>query len=312
MVSVAESDWRRYVRPTVGNQVLWLLCLMYFLYYIDRVNIATAAPLIKADLGLSNTELGAAFGAFAAPYTIFQLIGGWLGDRLGPRRTLGIGGVIVCAATALTGLVGGLQSLSNARLLLGIGEGAAFPTATRAMSAWLPREQWAYAQGITHCFARIGNALTPPLIALLIGLVSWRGSFVVMGGVSLIWVAVWVWFFRDDPRRHPAMSDAERAQMPPERGATRASLDVTYWLRLAGRIAPVTAVDFCYGWTLWLFLTWVPSFFYSAYHLDLKHSAAWSATGCWRAPAICASRATGSLRSACSAPACSSFRSCCS
>jgi len=276
MVSVAESDWRRYVRPTVGNQVLWLLCLMYFLYYIDRVNIATAAPLIKADLGLSNTELGAAFGAFAAPYTIFQLIGGWLGDRLGPRRTLGIGGVIVCAATALTGLVGGLQSLSNARLLLGIGEGAAFPTATRAMSAWLPREQWAYAQGITHCFARIGNALTPPLIALLIGLVSWRGSFVVMGGVSLIWVAVWVWFFRDDPRRHPAMSDAERAQMPPERGATRASLNVETWLRLAGRIAPVTAVDFCYGWTLWLFLTWVPSFFYSAYHLDLKHSALFS------------------------------------
>src|SRR5262249_11892764 len=111
MVSVAESDWRRYVRPAVGNQVLWLPGRRDFPYYIDRVNIATAAPLIKADLGLSNTELGAAFGAFAAPYTIFQLIGGWLGDRLGPRRTLGIGGLIVCAATALTGLVGSLQSL---------------------------------------------------------------------------------------------------------------------------------------------------------------------------------------------------------
>jgi MFS family permease len=275
----AGAEWRGYFRPTVSNRVLWLLCLMYLLYYVDRVNISTAAPLIKADLGLTNAQLGAAFGAFAAPYTIFQLVGGWLGDRLGPRRTLGIGGLIVCLATALTATVGSLHALSNVRLLLGIGEGAAFPTATRAMSSWMPRAQWGYAQGITHCAARIGNALTPPLIAFLIAMVTWRGSFVVLGVVSLVWVAVWVWFFRDDPRQHPAMTREELALIPAPRGDAPArplGERAAHWFRLARRILPVTVVDFCYGWTLWLFLSWIPSFFYTAFQLDLKSSALFS------------------------------------
>jgi MFS family permease len=94
------------------------------------------------------------------------------------------------------------------RLALGFGEGAAFPTATRAMAAWMPPGQWGFAQGITHSFSRLGNALTPPLIAWLIAVVSWRGSFVVLGAASLIWMVVWVWFFRDDPRTHPRVTAA--------------------------------------------------------------------------------------------------------
>jgi sugar phosphate permease len=260
---------------TVANRVLFLLSLMYMLFYIDRVNISTAAPLIKADLHLSNTELGLAFSAFAYPYAIFQLIGGWLADKFGPRATLGVSGFIVCVTTALTGAVGGLASLFAVRLALGIGEGNAFPTATRAMSAWMPARSWGFAQGITHSASRIGNALTPPLIAWLVIMISWRGSFVVVGVVSLVWMIVWVWFFRDDPRSHPAMTAAEAAQYPAAvpSGAARSPVP---WLRLARRVLPVTAVDFCYGWTLWMFLSWIPSFFFQHFHLDLKHSALFS------------------------------------
>src|SRR5260370_23343067 len=118
---------------SVPNQVLLLLCLMYMLFYVDRVNISTAAPLIKSDLGLSNTALGFVFSAFAYPYALFQLIGGWLGDKFGSRLTLGVSGLVVCLSTALTGAVGGLTALVLVRLALGFGEGAAFPTATRAM-----------------------------------------------------------------------------------------------------------------------------------------------------------------------------------
>jgi sugar phosphate permease len=149
---------------------------MYLIFYIDRVNISTAAPLIKSDLGLSNTALGFAFSAFAYPYAVFQLIGGWLGDRFGPRWTLGASGLVVCISTAMTGAVGGLTALVLVRLALGFGEGAAFPTATRAMAVWLPASRWGFAQGVTHSSSRIGNALTPPLIAWLITLLSWRGS----------------------------------------------------------------------------------------------------------------------------------------
>ena len=268
---LARPAWR-----SVANQVLFLLCLMYMIFYIDRVNISTAAPLIKADLGLSNTQLGLAFSAFAYPYALFQLIGGWLADKFGPRATLGVSGLVVCISTVLTGAVGGLGSLFAVRLALGFGEGAAFPTATRAMSVWMPAAQWGFAQGITHSFSRIGNALTPPLIAWLIAILSWRGSFVVLGIASLIWMTVWVWFFRDDPRKHPGVGAAELAQLPAARPADTARPKVP-WPAIARRVLPVTAVDFCYGWTLWMFLSWIPSFFFQNFHLNLKDSALFSA-----------------------------------
>jgi len=257
----------------VSNTVLLILCLMYLILYVDRVNISTAAPLIKADLKLSNTELGLAFSAFAYPYALFQLIGGYIGDKFGARMTLAVCGLIVCAATAATGAVGGLASLFAARLALGIGEGATFPTATRAMAAWMPEGSWAFAQGITHSFARIGNAVTPPLVALLVEVVSWRGSFVVLALISLVWVALWAWYFRDVPTS-PPLSAEELATLP-ARG--RGAAEPVPWRALFRRMLPVTAVDFCYGWTLWLFLSWIPSFFYQNYQQDLKQSAFYSA-----------------------------------
>ncbi len=137
--------------PTV---VLALLCAMYFLYFVDRVSISTVAPLIKADLKISNTQLGLAFSAFAIPYAFFQLIGGWIGDRLGPRLTLAICCAMVGISTALTGAITGIASLVLLRLALGFGEGAGFPTATRAMASWTPQGNWGFAQGIVHSFAR--------------------------------------------------------------------------------------------------------------------------------------------------------------
>ena len=258
---------------TAPRVVLLLLCLMYLILFINRVNISTAAPLIKADLRLNNTQLGLVFSAFAFPYALFQLFGGWIGDKFGPRLTLTFCCAIVAVSTALTGAAGGLVSLFFARLALGFGEGAAFPTATRAMASWTPAENWGFAQGIVHSFSRIGNALTPPLITALVALVSWRGSFVVVGAVSLLWLVAWLWYFRNEPRDHPAITAAELARLPhPARRQDR----TVPWLRLARRILPVTLVDFCYGWTLWLFLSWIPSFFFENYHLNLQLSAVFS------------------------------------
>jgi MFS family permease len=259
---------------SVSNTVLLIICLMYLILYVDRVNISTAAPLIKAELGLNNAQLGLAFSAFAYPYAAFQLIGGYFGDKFGPRLTLCVCALIVCVATAATGVVGGLASLFAARLALGIGEGATFPTATRAMTVWMPERSWGFAQGITHSAARIGNAMTPPLIAALIALVSWRGSFMILAVVSLIWVAVWMWYFRDVPAAPPLTAE-ELATLPVR--SRRGAKEPVPWLKLFRRMLPVTAVDFCYGWTLWLFLSWVPSFFYQNYQQDLMQSALYSA-----------------------------------
>jgi MFS family permease len=260
---------------SVPNQILVVLCLMYFVLYIDRVNIATLAPKMTLDLGLNNTQFGLAVSAFAYPYAFFQLAGGWVTDRFGPRRTLVLCGIVICLATILTGFVGGLASLIAVRLALGFGEGSAFPTATRAMAIWLPRSRWGFAQGITHSAARLGNALTPALIVALLAYVSWRGSFIVLGLLSLVWLVLWLFVFRDDPHTHKGMTPEELAQLTVHR-TQKAEVEAVPWLALAQRMLPVTAVDFCYGWTLWVFLTWLPTFFFKSFHLDLAHSAIFS------------------------------------
>lgn len=253
--------------------VLALLCAMYFLYFVDRVSISTAAPLMKADLGISNTQLGLAFSAFAIPYAFFQLVGGWVGDRLGPRLTLAICCAIVGISTMLTSTITGITSLFLLRVALGFGQGAGFPTATRAMASWTPKGSWGFAQGIVHSFARIGNAVAPPIMAGLFMFSSWRQSFVILGGVTLVWLVVWTWYFRDDPHGHSAMTPADIAALPVRAAGPAPPIP---WLRLARHMLPVTIVDFCYGWTLWLFLTWIPAFFFENYHQNLQASALFS------------------------------------
>src|SRR5436190_1269228 len=259
------------LKPRATSTVLGLLCVMYLITYMDRVNIATAGPAIQKDLGLSTIQLGHILSAFGYPYFLFQVFGGWIGDRAGARRTLFLCGLIWASATILTGLVATATTLFLVRVLLGVGEGATFPVATRAMQNWTPGGRRGFAQGITHAFARFGNAATPPLVAWLIGVVTWRGSFVALGATSLVWVAVWVWYFRDDPARHPSISREELERLPPHRPyAERPSVP---WMPLAARMLPVTVVYFCYGWTLWLYLNWLPYFFLHEYKLDIAHSA---------------------------------------
>lgn len=263
------------MRNQASRLVLFTICLMYLIFYVDRVNLSTAAPIMQKDLGLTATQLGIAFSAFAYPYAFFQIAGGWLGDRLGPRVTLLLCALLVAASTIWTGLVGGLVGLFLSRLALGIGEGPAFPTATRALSNWMRPDQRGFAQGITHAFSRFGNAVTPPLIAFLVVAFSWRASFYVLGAASLIWAVLWWFYFRDDPRTHPQITPQDLEGLPPASVAA-VRKDVP-WGPLLKRIMPVTLTDFCYGWILWLYLNWLPSFFMHEFKLDIKKSALFAA-----------------------------------
>jgi MFS family permease len=169
----------------------------------------------------------------------------------------------------LVGLVNGLWTLFFARLLLGLGEGATFPTATRAMQDWTAPSDRGFAQGLTHAFSRLGNAITPPLIALLMVTTSWRGSFILTGLFSLTWVVAWFFYFRDKPKDHPGITQEELRALPPPSGP-RPSVP---WGPLVRQMWPVTFTYFCYGWCLWLYLNWIPLFFKTNYHLDIQKSA---------------------------------------
>ncbi len=263
------------LRHRVRGKVLLLLCGMYFITYMDRVSISTAAPFIKQDLGLTSTQLGLALAAFSIPYAFFQIFGGVLSDKFGPRIVLTVVGVVWALTTVCTGLSVGLVTLFAARLGLGFGEGAAFPTATNAMAKWLPTDRRAFGQGITHAFARIGNAIAPLVVAGLIAVYNWRLAFVVLGIISLMWAIVWAFYYRDRPADHPKITDTELAELTPDqRSDVRPPVP---WKALFARILPVTFVDFCYGWMLWVYLTWIPSFFHESFGLDLAKFAAFSA-----------------------------------
>ncbi len=249
--------------------VLLMLCIMYFITYLDRVNVSTAAAGFGQEFGLNKTEIGLVFSAFAYPYLVFQIIGGWVSDRFGARRTLLVCGVLWAIATLLTGLAGGLVSLLAARLLLGLGEGATFPAATAAMSRWVPREKRGFAQGITHACARVGNAVAPAAVVAIMAVYGWRESFYICGVISLVWVALWAITFTEFPKDHPRITPQELAALPEPKKKNTA----VPWKRLFARMAPVTVVYFCYGWTLWLFLSWIPQYFLHSYSLDLKKSA---------------------------------------
>jgi len=264
---------KRIPAPTI---VLGLLCVMYMITYIARQNLATAGEDISRDLHLSESQFGKILSTFGYTYAVFQILGGWIGDKWGARRTLFVCGLVWATATALTGIVGSLMSLYAVRLILGVGEGATFPVATRAMQSWTPAERRGFAQGLTHAFSRVGNALTPPLVAALIGIVSWRGSFVALGIGSLVWVLTWFWYFRDVPSEHAGITAADMDTLPNRgHGIVRKTI-ATPWGPLIARMMPITLVYFCYGWTLWMYLNWLPRYFIRVYNLKVSGSAVFS------------------------------------
>ncbi|MGB6009346.1 MFS transporter [Castellaniella sp.] len=265
-------------RVKTHHLILMVMCLLYFIAYIDRVNISVAAPLIRDEMGLSNLELGLVFSAFAYPYAAMQIFGGWLADRFGPRKVLIVLSLIWGAATLLTGFVGSVIALLVMRFALGIGEGGAFPTATRAFTYWMPITQRGFAQGITHSFSRLGGAITPPLVVLIIALAGWRESFIVLGAVSLAWTVLFLFVFRDTPAEHPRVTPAELAEINAGRvEQPKKEKGPTPWGRLIRGMWKVTFVDFCYGWSLWVYLTWLPSYLKDERGFDLKAMALFTA-----------------------------------
>ncbi len=260
------------------TRVRWLvlaaICAVYFMTYLDRVNISVAAPAIANDLHLSPVALGGVFSAFSLSYALLQIPGGFLGDKIGPRKALGLMGVVWSLATAATAIPAQVGGLVVARFGVGLAEGGAFPTATRAFTAWIPASQRGLAQGLPHSFSRLGGAVAPPVVIALLLAYGWRRAFLVLGAFSLLWVVSWWWFYRDRPRDHWLANQAEVDLLDREAEPTRAGLAAhTPWGALFQRMLPVTLADFCYGWSLWVFLTWLPSYLSEARHFDLKQLA---------------------------------------
>lgn len=243
-----------------------LLCIMAFIMYVDRTNMSVAAPVMSKELGFSNTHLGFIFSAFALAYSCFMIPGGWHSDRIGSRKGLLLYGSLWAIATIATGLVGSLVALVAARFFVGVGEAPIYPTAARMIARVIPEERRGAAQGVMHATGRIANALAPLIVTGLIVAFSWRLTFIILGAVTLVYMAV-MYLGLNEAKRHDDASPASPAPV-------RSPVD---WRDMMRRVWPASAACFCHGWVLWFFLNWIPTFFSQRYGMKLSHNAIFSA-----------------------------------
>jgi sugar phosphate permease len=257
--------------------VLSIICLLYMITYLDRVNISAAAPLISKEFHLSKISMGLIFAAYNWGYSGFQVPGAWLGDRFGPRKVLA--GIVVywSLMTSLTAKGWSFLSFFIIRLLFGCGEAGAFSTATRAMQLWYPREERGLAQGLSHSASRLGAAVAPPITVAIMVALGWRAAFYIFAVLGVLWSLLWYLTYRNLPEQHKWVSREEleyirgtdeNGQIKPANVKAKPVVPWGVLLRSPNMWAVMCAyIPYCY--CLSFFLNWLPSYLVEYRHFTL-------------------------------------------
>jgi MFS transporter, ACS family, glucarate transporter len=229
--------------------------------YVDRVAISLTAPLISQDLGLTRVQMGWALAAFGWAYALFEIPGGWLGDRIGPRKVLMRIVIWWSVFTAATGWAWSASSLIVTRGLFGAGEAGAFPNMTRVFTTWLPKKERERAQATLWLATRVTGAFTPLLVATVLTFVSWRRAFEIFGVLGVIWAVLFYRWYRDDPSQHPQVNRAELALLPPAHETAIAHTGVPWSLIFTTPSVWLLSIQYmclAYGW--WFYINWLPTY----------------------------------------------------
>ena len=272
MESLSESK-----SSHVRWMVLLLLCLMYLITYLDRVSLANTAGPIMKEYGFNKVTMGIIFSAFIWAYALFQVPGGWLGDRFGPRKVLSVIMAYRTVIAILTTGAMGFASFWGIRFALGVGEAGAFPTATRAMQMWFPRDERGFVQGISHAASRLGAAVGPPIAVAIMIHYGWRSVFYVIGALSLLWSILYLVMYRNMPEETPLVSRAELARIRglDEKGEIKKAniqkRPKVPWniLLKHGNMWAVMCAYATYIYSLWFFLSWLPSYLVEYRHFTV-------------------------------------------
>ncbi|WP_334163968.1 MFS transporter [Phenylobacterium sp.] len=267
----AEAQGATPIAVKVGNYrwiIVGLLFTAMVINYVDRQMLGLLKPTLEKEMGWSETTYADIVFWFQAAYAVSYLAFGRIVDRVGARIGFAaafviwtIGHMSCAAARSASGFI-------LARMVLGIGEGGAFPAGIKAVTEWFPKKERAFATGLFNAGTNIGAIVTPIVVPVITLTMGWQAAFIITGLVSLVWLPVWLWVYKR-PREQPKLSVAELAyieQDPPDPVAhvpwTRLIRTKETWAYALGKflIDPI--------W--WMYLFWLPDFLAKRYDLDLK------------------------------------------
>jgi MFS family permease len=239
--------------------VLALLVFSVFINYVDRGNLSIAAPLIKDELGISGSQLGILLSSFFWTYGVFQILSGWLVDRVNVNWVMAIGFLLWSAATGATGLSHGFVSLLIARLILGIGESVAYPSYSKIVAKYAPECERGFANSVIASGLACGPAFGMLLGGILMARFGWRSFFIAVGLISLLWLLPWLRWMP----RGPGLGTVRHAGHAP---TTREILKQrSAWGSFTGL--------FCSAYLLYFLIAWLPFYLVRERHFSMDAMA---------------------------------------
>ena len=252
------------VRPSIITSLRWWIGGILFastvINYIDRQTLSILAPFLKQEYHWTNTDYADIAIAFRLAYTIGQTVCGRLMDRVGTRRGLTISVTWYSAVSLLTSLASSISGFAVFRFLLGAGESASWPGASKAVSEWFPKRDRAMAAAFYDSGSSVGGAIAPFLILPLYLRWGWRVAFAVPGLLGFLWLIAWRRMYHL-PQQHPNISDVERKLILADSGEAEASRKPRPRLRDLLKLPQTWGTIISKGLTdpVWFFITdWFP------------------------------------------------------
>ena len=261
-------------RARTSGHLRWYVCGLLFwattVNYIDRQVLGILKPVLAHDLGWNEVDYGWVVFAFQCAYAVMMPIAGRLLDWLGTRLGYALAVLVWSAAAMSHALARNLLEFAMARFVLGLGEAANFPAAIKTVANWFPRRERALATGVFNSGTNVGALIAPLLVPFIAARFGWRPSFLVTGGLDLLWIIVWLATYRT-PRQQKRLSPQELAYIESDQ-ETEPARRIPYLRLLKTRAAWAFLIGkFMTDPVWWFYLYWLPGFLNQKYRLDLTH-----------------------------------------